>query len=774
MLDLGFLTRWSNLSRWLLSVFGGCGVAILLLLHGADKTFVPGSTTVAGDWYRVGLFAPGNDHGKIDEATAHALSEAPGIATAIVWSTQDLAFVTATGESGNGAFAFVDADYLQKIGLNASDDGDIEVSDGAEILLTARGADALSLDRKDLPAQVRFGSRHFLVRSILPEAYTGPLPYEPVLGLIHRNWQHPLVFAVRPRAEAAQFPIFTALVHAPAVSDGRALAARLITRDIRSDSPFLAESTRNAWSAFRGPYRSPAEANAERLFRTVLLVISLSLFATACLVYVVAESLSNANLIRTIAIREALGERSGQRTRWLLSMSASRLPSVAGATFLVAIGVYVGRTVSLGEPVAGNAFVSATLLALPASFALTSVPALLSFGSNYLLGKSISIGNGLGGHHSRLLYDALAGKLLIASAALLSAICSASLVFFAAVTAFNARPLGFSPQELSQATILRPDDSPESPEAGIAESVQIETLGRRLGVDLGATSCAVLGSESGITNLETPTGVAVALICHATPGAIEALDLEFLNGGNFAADDEPTAIATSDFMTDVNGGGHVGTAILKEAMGRAYRVTGVVRPVNLNAAYGRSPPVVFLNGSEFGLRGTLLIRGDATGMNEALANEFGADSRLGEIRRVGTLIDARNASFLSQRTFALIASACCAALCALALIACCLLVLVARKKEIGIRLAIGASDASIARWTLGSLIGHIGWGLAAGFLLAPPIGLLLNRILPVGATAIVGSVAVSVAFCMVIVVVSAGAAVRFFVGSNSVSNLIRQ
>lgn len=774
MLDLGFLTRWSNVSRWLLSVFGGCGIAILLLLHSMGRTFVPGSTTVGDDWYRVGLFAPGNEHGKVDEATARALTEAQGITATISWSTQELAFATVGGESGSGAFAFVDSDYLRRIGMQVPNGDGTAVSDGSEILLTARGAEALSLTGNDLPAQIRFGTRYFLVRNILPAAYTGPLPYEPVLGLIHRGWLHPMVYAARTRAEAAQFPIFTTLVHAPSASDGRSLAARLISQDIRSGSPYLAESTRNAWSAFQGPYRSPAEASAERLFRTVLLVISFSLFATACLVYVVAESLSNANLIRTIAIREALGERSGQRTRWLLSMSASRLPAVAAATFLVGIGVHAGSTVSLGEPLAPRSLLWDALIALATALALTSIPALLSFTSNFLLGRSISIGDGLGRHQSRLLYDALAGKLLIACAALLATIFSASLVFFAAITAFNARPLGFSHQGLYQAAILRPDDSPESAEAGIAESVQVESLGQSLGIDLGSTSCAALGSETGITNIETSSGVAVALICHATPGAINALKLEFVSGGNFSKGDGPVAIATSDFMSEVNGGGQVGSAILREAMGRAYRVTGIVRPVNLNAAYGRSPPVVFLNGSEFGMRGTLLIRGEPTALSEAISKEFGVDTRLGEIETVDALIKQRNESFLKQRAFALIASACCSALCALALIACCLLVLVARKSEIGIRLALGMRDAGIRWWTLGSLTGHVAWGLAMGFLLAPLIGLLLNRILPVGAIAVVVSVAASVAFCMAIVIVSVAAAVRFFTRSNSVSSLIRQ
>ncbi len=774
MLDLGFLTRWSNLSRWLLSVFGGCGVAILLMLHGMDRTVVPGSTTIDDTWYRVGLFSPGNEHGKIDEATVRALGEAPEVVGTIAWSMQELGYAAPNGESGSGVFAFVDSDYPQRIGLRDREGGGIAMPDGPEILLTERGADALSISSGDLPAQIRFGSRHFLVRRILPGAYTGPLPHEPVLGLIHRNWLHPLVSFARTRAESAQFPIFTALAHAPSVSDGRALAGRLIADGVRSDSPYLAESTRTDWSAFRGPYRNPAEANAKRLFRTVLLVISFALFATACLIYVVAESLSNANLIRTIAIREALGEGSGQRTRWLLSMAVSRLPVVGAATFVVAIGSHLVAAAWLDEPIAGDAILSNAAIALAASLMLASIPALLSFASNILLGRSISIGDGLGRHQARLLYDALAGKLLIACAALLSTICSASLVFLAAVTAFDSRPLGFAPDGLRQATILRPDDSPESPQAGVAESLQIEALARSLGIDVGATSCAALRSEGGITNIETASGVAVALICHVTPGAIDAMELEFVGGGSFSPEDGPTAIATSDFMADVNGGGQVGSTILQEAMGRAYRVTGIVRPVNLNAAYGKSPPVVFLNGSDFGLRGTLLIRGEPVGLNEAIARTFGADTRLGEVEAVETLIDDCNRGFLTQRMFALVASACCAALCALALIACCLLALVARKTELGIRLALGASDAAVRWWTLGSLIGPIAWGLAAGFLLAPLVGFWLNNILPVHAIEIVGSIAASVALCLAIVVVSIGTAVRFFVRSNSVSTLIRQ
>ena len=773
MLDLGFLARWSSLSRWLLSFFGGCGIAVLLLLHSSDRAFVPGSTNIAEGWYRVGLFAAGNEYGKIDSVAVRALSELPDVQRAIAWSTQELNFGAASGEFGTGAFAFVAPDYLRLVGVQAAGN-DMAVADGPEILLTSEGATAFDVSADRLPAQVKIGTRHFLVRTILPASYTGPAPDQPVLGLIHRDWLNSLVFPAFSRTQFELLPTQYLLVHAPSVSGARGLIASILASGVRSESPFLADTTRASWAAFQGPYGSPQEASAERLFRAVLLVISLGLFLSASLVYVVTDSLSNANLISVIAIRSALGEVQSDRTRWLFSMAMSRTPVVAFATLVIAVALhqaYVRSFDITGE--SSGASMYAYALAL--STVLASVPMLMSFGCHYMVSRLISISDGLGGHRSRLLYDALASKLLFASSVLLSAIFSSSLVFFLAVSAFNSRPLGFDADGLLQASVVRPDSSPASRESGFAESMQIETLGQKLGTDLGVTTCAPLRSANAVTNLDTPNAnVAAALICYATPGAISAMRLNFLSGANFAANDDMAAVVTSDFLSDVNGGGQVGSSILQEALGRPHRVHGIVRPVNLNASFGPSPPVAFINGSEFGLRGTLLFRNGKNGLADEISRGFGSGTRLGKTESVRDLIDIANADFLSQRAFALAASVTCAALCSLALIACCLLVLVAWRREIGIRLALGAQDAFVYRWALGGLIKHIGYGLAAGFCLAPLIGTFMNRILPVDATVILSSIAGSAFFCISIVAISVQVAVIFFVRTTSISTLVRQ
>ena len=767
-------STWQTIARALLISFGACSVAIVLSLLGSGRIVVLGAPYLNDNWFRVGLFAPGNEEGRVDRQTAVLLSELPSVDDTIWWVTQQLNYSSQSMPSVSGDFAFVPGSYLSRSGIQV-EVGNSNISSDPELLLTSSGAASLGVKGEDIPVELRIGNRSFYVTGILGRDFVGPSPFENVLGLIHEHWLSSLVFPTMTSAEVEELPIYSIMLK-PSAGSGSSVVSLLQSSGVASSSPLLATTTRTAWAAFRGPFRSPEEAETDRLLKAVLLSVAIVLFATACLCYWVTDGLSKSSFVRAMSIRRALGEVEFDQVKWLLTESLRGGALTIGQIFVLAVAAERLAT-SADSPVGGLMSwppLWHLLAALAMSAALGLTPRLLVFGSNVILARVVSITSGVNGLQSRLLFESIAQKQLAVATLLLSAIVATCVVFYASITAFNTRPLGFGSTGLFVANIARNDTSPSSVDGAVAETVRMENMSTRLGIDLGATSCAPVDSRGMVTNVDTPLGgPSAALICYITPGALRALDLTILSGEIFDVHDYRSAVVSKDFLERVVGGGGVGGIVLREALGIDYRVSGVVSPVNLNATFSGGAPIAFLNGAGFGARGSLIYRGKTASVESEFSSEFGATVALAESIPVESRVSESNRRFLEQRALALLASTVSVILCAAALVACCLLVLQAWRHELGVRLAVGDDNAGISAWAIRRLARPILLGSCLGIALAPILAIGLDHVIPASRVIVLIALIVSAAFSALVVVMSVALAVRAFLRTASISELIR-
>lgn len=773
MLDPRYAFVAQRVSLLLLAVIGGAISALVALVGLIGSMSIPGAPGFDQSWYRVGLFAPGNESGRVDQTALTALKRVRGVGDIVYWSTHQVQARTGDDQMVSLTVAFVSSGYLESAEIGFEDGELTRTIADSEILLTQSGWRRLALESstRNVPL-VEIGTRVFRVAPPLSRTFVGPGVTEPVDAIMSAENLRTLVFGDYSSIAFGELPVFSVLVNASQAHAANDLQQALGASSAQSDSQFLATSTRRSWSVFQSFASSPEEAYSLSLFRIVQLSACVLIFVATLLVFVIADSLTREELIHSASIRRALGQQEEGVVWWIARRSLLQVPLLALLVGLIgwAFFTYWQQSLSIGAIATNEAGALGSLSI--AALVVATLPALASITFSVVVANGVSLADGVREGSAKVLYVHISVSFIFLLSIALTLATAAAFSFSSAVTGLAKTNLGFLPQSLMEMSIHRPLGSIPNTSAGIIESRLIEEYSANRSIDIGVTSCPPVHSVDRISNFDIEGGVAAGLICHATPGALRALGAHLVSGRYFEVDEADGAVVTEAFLRTADPTATIGSPILGAALGKPARVTGIIREININGVLGAPPPVAFLNGASFGAQGTLLHRDSHVSL-DAFQRDLGLEFELGDTREVATEIENRHAHFFQQRTLALASSGATAALCGLGLILCFLLELGTCRREIGVRMSLGATMGDLALW----LIRRVGTpafsGLLAGCLATPVIVLSLDRVFPLEIGGVLSSILLALAILIVVLGAAGYLALRLFVSNFSAYQLIR-
>ncbi len=238
----------------------------------------------------------------------------------------------------------------------------------------------------------------------------------------------------------------------------------------------------------------------------------------------------------------------------------------------------------------------------------------------------------------------------------------------------------------------------------------------------------------------TPTGTTTAIgYGFVSSGYFDVLGIDVLKGRHFAAAERTTdagvvVVSAQGARRLWPGRDAVGQVIrftavdpsspqqpnVPRAPSRPYTVVGVVRDIGADLGGGVSQfanPDVYLPASleSPGTSLVLRVQGDPDEARRALLDRLlGVDPALGDIRTLRGMVEGR--AFVVWIVFGVtvVLAGLALALTVSGLFSVLSYTVEQRKKEIGVRLALGATTRDVARWVLAQMFGPVGLGLVAG------------------------------------------------------------
>jgi predicted permease len=446
---------------------------------------------------------------------------------------------------------------------------------------------------------------------------------------------------------------------------------------------------------------------------------------------------------REVAIRQALGARAGRLVRALIAENL--LLGVAGGTAglaLAAAGVPLLKTmlpadfprlhaVHLNPAVAAFALLSAIVTAVVAGL----LPALRQTRLDPREALQEEPRGASVGHAARRLRSLLvAGE--IALAALL---CAATLLLARSAHLLGERDHGFDGNHVLAFDLFLPGAAYGSPEARVQLYAALMLRWRQLaGVEAAglATDLPWTGYDENsgfdiVGRQDTDNQEGQGRYHAASPGYFEALHIPLLKGRRFDERDRRESLPVlliNESLAQRYFPGEDPVGRFLDSWGARRQIVGVVADIRDRPSDPQAEPAYWfpISQQSFGqVRVALRTSGDPLSMAAAAAAVLRAvdpELPLADIRTMAAIVDAA----LAERRFALWLFEAFAVL-ALGLAAVGVYGLLAylveqRRKELGIRMALGATRATVVRMVLGDGARLCAAGVAAGLVLVPIAG----------------------------------------------------
>ncbi len=488
----------------------------------------------------------------------------------------------------------------------------------------------------------------------------------------------------------------------------------------------------------------------------------LALSAGVCVVLLigcanVANLLLSAGITRRreLAVRAALGARRGRLSRLLLTESLL-LAALGGALGLVIAAWTIDVLPALApenfprlDQVQMNLRVAAAglLAALAAGFVAGIVPAVR--GGRTDLARALKEDDG---RSAGLAGSTLRSALLVAEAALALVLVVGAGLLVRSVLQLTAVDSGYDPANVLTARLHLAGAAGEPGRRGqFAESVLARVREMPGVVAAGAGNMSPLGDSTAIAGFQLPwagpdgtPAVARALRHQVTPGYAEALRLRVRDGRTFSGAD-----VTSPRQAMLVNESFVRTYLTdgQPAVGRQFpglfdeglvtEIVGVVADVRKDGPEGAVQPEIYLvQQPARPITGPLdlVIRtsGDPLSFARTLREVVQAADRQAAVDRVGTMADRLSGSIAEPRFVATVLSGfglLALALAAVGLYGALSYAVTRRRRELGVRAALGANRRDLVALVLRQGIGVTAAGLAVGLVLAIPAARLLRGLL---------------------------------------------
>jgi putative ABC transport system permease protein len=474
------------------------------------------------------------------------------------------------------------------------------------------------------------------------------------------------------------------------------------------DHPDTRRSIAAGWRMFVSPMARDDDGSLRR-WVTILFA------AVMCLLLIVCSNVAGLLLVRSserqfeLSVRLALGASRSRIARQLLTEvlmlsigagAAGLLLARAGVSWLSEYGP-VGK-LRVQAPVfwfgAGLALLTGVVCGLYPAWSATRIPAANSLKA--------------GGHQRTASQRTWQQGLIVAQIALATTLLLCGGLLVQSLIRLLDVPLGFEPRDVLSMEITLPGSRYPTPEArGRFFRAILEEGARIPGVE-SISGCSLLPFGYGenvnsfeITGRPKPPVPAFALINNVLPGYFETLRIPLLRGRYFAAQDrpgsEPVALIDDSFAQRFFAGLDPIGQRLKMPWG-TFTISGIVGGVKTTALDSEIRPTIYFSGQQTPIPGsTLVIRSQlpTTTIEEGIQRvvaRIDPDEPVYNVMPLQTFIDrsVKTRRFIASLTN--VSASAGIALAALGLFGLLSYVVALRRREIGIRMAVGASSQAIA------------------------------------------------------------------------------
>jgi putative ABC transport system permease protein len=454
----------------------------------------------------------------------------------------------------------------------------------------------------------------------------------------------------------------------------------------------------------------------------MVLILPMTVLLIGCLNVANLQLARASERARELAVRLSLGATRGQLIRLLTLETAARAAIAVVVAVLPLQLLFAGLSRALPVALAldGRAVVLSLSLLLLVALITGLLPAWLALRRSALSPlKQAAQGGGAGHSRARAV---LVGAQVAVSLVLL---CMAGVMLRSFNGVLLAVPPTFTQQLVARFDLAQITGSP----AGARELA--DTLVDRLTADA-RISAAALSRSSTVRYAEAAAERRSTTLIEITPSYLRVMDLTVLSGRTFTpADTEDVALVSARFASAISpAGSALGRVLTIDSGGRARRaqIVGVVSDIGTEPSTAPPAPVLYTPlGRD--LDGEFMVRVKTTAIGP-VSEEMRAIVRNLDPRMVWLSIQRGDEMYLEDASgFRYVgwAIGMCGAI-ALTLAATGLYALIAyavqlRRREIGVRLAIGASPRDIVRLVTGQAARLTVAGAVVGLMLALPLNL---------------------------------------------------
>jgi len=494
--------------------------------------------------------------------------------------------------------------------------------------------------------------------------------------------------------------------------------------------------------------------DARARLRVLALVVALVLLVTTLNAagLMVAR---NAARTRELAVRTALGARGGRLARQLL-VESSLLAALGGAAGVLAAAAMLGairRWAPAVFPRLGEAQVDsrALLFVLAVVAVVAIILGLLPARAALRSGLAGALRHGTAGSGEGRASTRMRGALVVVQVALAVVVAVSAGLLGRTLTVLGATPLGVDPEGVQVLRVFPPPGKYDTPEGAIALYRQLEQSVKAIpGVaQVGLINHVPFTGGMLFTSVRTDAppatdGSDVAVYRTVSPGYLAAMGGTLVRG-RFIAEEDLTSVGSGvvvneafvrRFASGTDGLGKVVT-VMRMAQGRSDMGTPITAPVvgviadeRLLGVDQPPPPAVYVPYTWnawpnifVAVRSTMpdatltpLIREAVLSVDPAIP--VAGSSPQTSIRPLALYLDgllqARRVSAWSLSAFSLMTLL----LAAVGIFGVMAFLVVQRSREIGLRLALGATPASVSRWVLWQTVRLALFGVAIGSVVA--------------------------------------------------------
>ena len=570
----------------------------------------------------------------------------------------------------------------------------------AVILSEGYWRDQFAADPQILARTLQLDGELYQIAGVMPQSFAFPNDVTEMwvpLAFKQNQLTHQTVFL---RMDARLAPGMT-------LDQASARIAELSEQSSR-DHPDARRSTGAGWTMFISPLARDDDGTLRRW-------ITILFAAVMCLLLIVCSNVAGLLLVRSserqfeLSVRVALGASRLRMVRQILTeillLSAGGgavglLLSRAAVALLSEYGP-VGK-LHLEAPVfwfgAAMSLVTGVVCGLYPAWSATRIPAADSLKA--------------GGHQRTASKRTWQQGLIVAQVALATTLLLSGGLLVQSLIRLLSVPLGFEPKNVLSIQIALPSSRYTTPEArGRFLKDLLEQAARIPGIE-NVSGCSLLpfGYGENVNTFEIlghpkPPSPPFALINNVLPGYFETLRIPLLRGRYFAEQDrpgsEPVALIDETLAKQFSGGVDPIGQQLKMPWG-SFTIAGIVGGIKNNALDIENRPAIYFSAQQTPTSGTTLVIRSQLPVNtitdniQRIVTRIDPDEPVYDIMPLQTFV---NRSVKTRRFVASLTSVFASAgigLAALGLFGLLSYMIALRRREIGIRIAVGASRRAIA------------------------------------------------------------------------------